>query len=59
MCRRHPLAPDGTPSRGIEEEMALLEPLRDLSSRLIDTTEMSIEEVIQKVMHHVAERLQI
>jgi UPF0042 nucleotide-binding protein len=39
--RRHPLAPDGTPTAGIDEEVALLAPLREVASRLIDTTEMS------------------
>lgn len=43
--RRHPLAPDGTPTSGIAEELALLAPLRALASRLIDTTEMSPHEL--------------
>jgi len=39
--RRHPLSPDGTPASGIEEEVALLAPLRQMAGRLIDTSEMS------------------
>lgn len=39
--RRHPLSPDGSVALGIEEEVALLAPLRDIASRLIDTSEMT------------------
>lgn len=39
--RRHPLAPDGTPQAGIEEEISLLAPLRALATRLIETSDMS------------------
>ncbi|ETX13956.1 glmZ(sRNA)-inactivating NTPase [Roseivivax halodurans JCM 10272] len=39
--RRHPLAPDASPTEGIEQERALLEPVRHVSDTLIDTTEFS------------------
>lgn len=39
--RRHPLAPDGTPQSGIEQELVLLAPLRDMAARLIDTSDLS------------------
>lgn len=39
--RRHPLAPDASPTEGIEQERALLEPVRLVSDTLIDTTEFS------------------
>ena len=39
--RRHPLAPDASPSDGITQEIALLEPVRALADTLIDTTELS------------------
>lgn len=39
--RRHPLAPDGTPSDGILREIDLLAPIRDRADHLIDTSEMS------------------
>ena len=39
--RRHPLAPDASPSEGIAREIALLEPVRTRSDILIDTTELT------------------
>lgn len=39
--RRHPLAPDGTPQGGIEQEVALLGPIREVASRLIETSMLS------------------
>jgi UPF0042 nucleotide-binding protein len=42
--RRHPMAPDETPSDGILREKALLEDLRARADILIDTTEMSIHD---------------
>lgn len=39
--RRHPLAPQDTPLAGIEQELALLAPLRERADVLVDTTEMS------------------
>lgn len=43
--RRHPLSPDGDPAGGIEEEIALLAPLRSVAGHLIDTSEMSPHEL--------------
>lgn len=39
--RRHPLAPDGTPEAGIERERALLGPVRDQATILLDTSDLS------------------
>jgi UPF0042 nucleotide-binding protein len=39
--RRHPLAPDETPARGIDREIDLLAPIRARADHLVDTTEMS------------------
>lgn len=39
--RRHPLAPAGSPSEGIAEEMALMEPLRMRADILVDTSALS------------------
>lgn len=39
--RRHPLAPDETPIKGIEKEQQLLEPLRDLADVLLQTTDFT------------------
>lgn len=47
--RRHPLALDRPASDGIERERELLAPLRDWANRLIDTTNMTANELAQKV----------
>ena len=39
--RRHPLTPGDTPQRGIEQEIALLAPLKSRADVLIDTSELS------------------
>lgn len=43
--RRHPLSPNETPNAGIERERALLAPLRDRADVLIDTGQMSPNEL--------------
>lgn len=43
--RRHPLAPDETPTDGILREKALLEDLRARADILIDTSELSVHEL--------------
>ena len=48
--RRHPLAPDGTPQAGIEAELAVLAPLRDVASRLIDTSVLTVHD-LRSEMH--------
>ena len=47
--RRHPLALDRPASDGIARERELLAPLRDWANRLIDTTNMTANELAQKV----------
>lgn len=39
--RRHPLTPEQTPQEGIEQEIALLAPLKSRADVLIDTSELS------------------
>ena len=39
--RRHPMALDGSPQSGIEAEMEMLAPLRDVATRLIETSTLS------------------
>ncbi|MEM6323510.1 MAG: RNase adapter RapZ [Pseudomonadota bacterium] len=39
--RRHPLSPAEAPLAGIEREVELLDPIRDIAEILIDTSEMS------------------
>ncbi len=43
--RRHPLTPDETPIKGIEQEKQLLEPLRDRAGTLIETTHFTPHEL--------------
>ena len=47
--RRHPLAPDRPASDGIGRERELLAPLRDWANRLIDTTNLSAQELANQV----------
>ena len=39
--RRHPLSPSGAPEAGIEQEFALLAPVRAQATHLIDTSELT------------------
>ena len=43
--RRHPLAPQASPSEGIAREIALLAPVRDQADLLIDTSELTPHEL--------------
>lgn len=43
--RRHPLAPDGSPLRGVLAEIDLLAPIQGRADVLIDTTELSPHEL--------------
>lgn len=47
--RRHPLAQDRPARQGISRERELLEPLRQWANRLIDTTNMSSNELAQQI----------
>lgn len=47
--RRHPLAQDRPARQGISRERELLEPLRRYANRLIDTSNMSSNELAQQV----------
>lgn len=43
--RRHPLAPNETPAQGIDRELDLLAPIRVRSDHLIDTSELTQQEL--------------
>lgn len=43
--RRHPLAPDDTPTDGIAREIDLLMPIRVRADHLIDTTDLSVHDL--------------
>ncbi len=47
--RRHPLALDRPANDGIGRERDLLAPLREWANRLVDTTDMSANELAQKI----------
>ncbi|MES3081807.1 RNase adapter RapZ [Sphingomonas faeni] len=47
--RRHPLALDRPANDGISRERELLAPLRDWANRLIDTTDMTANELAQQI----------
>ena len=47
--RRHPLAQDRPARQGISRERELIEPLRQWANRLIDTTNMSSNELAQQI----------
>ena len=49
--RRHPLAPDETPARGIERERDLLAPIKARADHLIDTTEMTPHDLKAEIAH--------
>ena len=56
--RRHPLSGDGTVREGIEAERKLLEPLREMSDVLIDTTKHTVhtlKALIQELVSEVSE----
>jgi UPF0042 nucleotide-binding protein len=50
--RRHPYAPDGTPSDGIAREMALVGPLKDRADLLVDTSDMSPHDLRAALERH-------
>jgi UPF0042 nucleotide-binding protein len=53
--RPHPLQGDGTILDGIAEERSLMEPLRELSDVVIDTTELNIHQLANSISDKFAE----
>ncbi len=47
--RRHPLAPDRPARDGIARERELLRPLRDFANRLLDTNDLSANDLAQQI----------
>ena len=50
--RRHPLAPDGSPVAGIEQERRLLEPLRRAADIVIDTSLLNAHDLRRLLRAH-------
>lgn len=51
--RRHPLARDDDPVRGIEREIALLAPVRERADVLIDTSDLTVHELKAEIQRWV------
>lgn len=49
--RRHPMAPDKTPTQGIERERNLLTPIQNRADYLIDTTDMTPHDLKADIAH--------
>lgn len=47
--RRHPLSKDGSVLEGIARERALLQPLREIATLVLDTSQMSVHDLKRKV----------
>ncbi|MBN2233047.1 MAG: RNase adapter RapZ [Deltaproteobacteria bacterium] len=52
--RKHPLASGMPVSRGIERERLLLQPVRELASRIIDTSNLTVHQLRHQIRHLVA-----
>ena len=48
--RPHPLAPTGSVASGIREERRLLQPLRRLADRIVDTSALTVHELRRRVL---------
>ena len=43
--RRHPLSPADSPGRGIDDELDLLMPIRELADSLVDTSDLNVHQL--------------
>lgn len=48
--RRHPLSPDGSPLEGIVAERRLLEEMKGRASQIIDTSQMTLAQLREKIV---------
>ncbi|QHE53534.1 RNase adapter RapZ [Pontibacillus sp. HMF3514] len=56
--RSHPLAPEGLPMEGIEQERSILDELRGRAQQIIDTTDMKPRELRERILESYAEKTQ-
>ncbi|SDK04937.1 RNase adapter RapZ [Sediminibacillus albus] len=56
--RSHPLAPEGLPLEGIEQERSILDELRGRAHNIIDTTSLKPKELRDKIVEAYAEKEQ-
>lgn len=47
--RRHPMAPETSPEAGVERELELLRPLRDIADTLIETSALNVHQLREEV----------
>jgi len=53
--RRHPMAPAESPAEGVVRELDILEPIRQLATILIDTSDLTIHEFRSEMTHRFAQ----
>ncbi|WP_277673865.1 RNase adapter RapZ [Piscibacillus halophilus] len=56
--RSHPLAPDGLPLSGIQQERSILDELKGRAQKIIDTTGLSARELREKILTTYSEKKQ-
>ncbi|KGX84208.1 RNase adapter RapZ [Pontibacillus marinus] len=56
--RSHPLAPEGLPMEGIEQERSILDELRGRAQQIIDTTDMKPRDLRERILESYAEKTQ-
>ncbi|QSS99555.1 RNase adapter RapZ [Pontibacillus sp. ALD_SL1] len=56
--RSHPLAPEGLPMEGIQQERLMLDELRGRAQQIIDTTTLKPRELRERILESYAEKTQ-
>ncbi|MCD5325309.1 MULTISPECIES: RNase adapter RapZ [Pontibacillus] len=56
--RSHPLAPEGLPMEGIQQERLMLDELRGRAQQIIDTTKLKPRELRERILESYAEKTQ-
>lgn len=56
--RSHPLAPDGLPLSGIQQERQILDELKGRAQKIIDTTGLSARKLREKILKNYSEKKQ-
>lgn len=56
--RSHPLAPEGLPMEGIEQERLMLDELRGRAQQIIDTTDIKPRDLRERIVETYAEKTQ-
>lgn len=56
--RSHPLAPEGLPMEGIEQERMMLDELRGRAQQIIDTTDLKPRDLRERILESYSEKTQ-